>query len=89
MRAAYTVFAIMLFACSAALGLFFVGSAGLAASSGAMSFAWAAWGLGCCAAVAGTYVAVRRISIALLVAFSVAPFVLALVVSKLALSFGQ
>ena len=89
MQLAYTALAACLFVASAVLGLFFVGSAGLAASEQSTTFAIIAWGVGCIAAVAGLVAAVRRLSLRALLALCLVPFGLALLVSNLALRFGQ
>ena len=89
MRLAYTALAACLFVGSAVLGLFFVGSAGLAVTEHSTTLAFLAWSVGCLAAVAGLVVAIRRLSLPALLALCLVPFGLALLVSNLALRFGQ
>jgi hypothetical protein len=89
MQLAYSALALCLFLGSAVLGFFFVGSAGLAAGAQSTAFAFIAWGVGCLASGAGLVSAVRRLSLPTLFALCLVPFGLALLVSNLALRFGQ
>ena len=89
MRLTYSVLAGLLFVASTALGLFFLGTAGLAASTPAMSIVGTGWGVGCLAALVGLVFAVRRLSLPALFALCLVPFALALLASNLALRLGQ
>ena len=88
MRVAYAALAISLFAGSAVLGLFFLGSAGLAASGPAMAVAWLAWAGGCIASAVGGFFAVRRLHLPAALGFCVVPLGVALAAANLALRFG-
>jgi hypothetical protein len=89
MRTAYVALSAVMLVASALLGLFFLGSAGLAAPEPAMRMAWVAWALLVLAAVAGVALAVRRLSIAGLVVSCLLPFLSALGLANLALRFAH
>lgn len=89
MRGTYVVLSAVLFGASALLGLFFLGSAGLAAGNRAMSVAWAGWSAASLSGLVGLFFAVRRLSLLALVVSCGAPLAAALVAANLALRFGQ
>ena len=78
-----------LFTLSAALGLFFLGSAALAASGSVMQAMWVAWAVVVLAALVGVVFAIRKVSLAAVAILCVAPFAFALGAANLALRFGQ
>jgi hypothetical protein len=85
MRVAYSVIAFGFFVASAVLGLFFLGSAALAAGSAAMLVAWSVWSVGSMLAAVGLFIAVRRLNLAALVGLCLIPVALALLVAHIAL----
>lgn len=89
MHIAYTLIAVAAGVPSALLGMFFLGSAGLSVSGAPMTLAWSVWSVGVLAATIGIGMAVRRLSIAGLIAMCCVPIGLAAGLAQLTLGFGR
>ena len=89
MRITYALLALLLAASSALLGLFFLGSAGLAASATEMTVAWWTWASGVSVVVIGLAFAIRAGSMGALLGLCCVPFALAIGIANLTLRFGH
>lgn len=89
MQVIYWVLALLLLMPSSLLGMFFLATAGLAASSPAMSWAWGIWLVGVGASGGGVGFAVRRGKVGLILGLCCMPVILALGVVQLTLWFSR
>ena len=89
MRITYVLLTLLFAVPSALLGFFFLGSAGLAATTTAMSLVLWVWAGGNLLVLAGLTLAIRRGSIGALLGLCCVPLALAVGLAQLALRFGQ
>ena len=89
MKSTYGVLAAALLSLSTLLGLFFIGSAGLAASERTMAYAWLFWLLAVATSIGSAYVSLQRNSLPAVLGSSALPLAAALLGAKLALALGQ